>query len=583
MRTGRPLVTLKAALTLDGKIAAPGRQSRLDHERIARAHVQQLRHDTDAILTGIGTVLADDCLLTDRTGLPRSRPLLRIVIDSLLRTPPHCRMIDSCRDDVVVVTTSAAPAERRKAIEARGARVLSFDGPGGRTDLRSVVDWLAREKYLSLMIEAGSRVNWAALEAEIVDKIFFYYGAKILGGLQSLPMAGGAGRRQARRTPLACAIWFCTTSPRTNSPWRAMFTGIIEELGTVARLESRGDGARLTVECASVVEGAREGSSIAVNGVCLTAVDLRPGSFSADLAPETMRRSNLGRLRAGSSVNLERPLLMSDRLSGHIVQGHVDGVGEVVALEELGDDNWWLRVRVPAELDRYLVYKGSDRDRRNQPDGGRSARKRHRRNGDPAHLPQHDDWSEEARRGSQSGMRRAREACGEAAREPGREARFGGTIEGAGVRPGEMGLLDHQARQRTMLEITWLGHGTFQLRLSTGEVLLLDPWTEGNPAYPAGHKIERVDAILISHGHFDHIHDAVPLAKKFAPQVVAIYETAHWLESNGVEKVTPMNKGGSQKVGPITVTMTHAVHSCGILDDGKIIYGGEAAGLRAAS
>src|SRR5437660_2575259 len=129
-----------------------------------------------------------------------------------------------------------------------------------------------------------------------------------------------------------------------------------------------------------------------------------------------------------------------------------------------------------------------------------------------------------------------------------------------------------------MLEITWLGHGTFQLRLDTGEVLLMDPWTEGNPSYPAEHKIERVDAILISHGHFDHIHDAVPLARKFSPQVVAIYETVHWLESKGVENVKPMNKGGSQQVGPVTVTMTHAVHSCGILDDGKIIYGGEAAG-----
>jgi L-ascorbate metabolism protein UlaG (beta-lactamase superfamily) len=129
-----------------------------------------------------------------------------------------------------------------------------------------------------------------------------------------------------------------------------------------------------------------------------------------------------------------------------------------------------------------------------------------------------------------------------------------------------------------MLEITWLGHGTFQLRLSTGEVVLMDAWIDGNPAYPTAHKIERLDAILISHGHYDHIQDAVTLAKKFTPQMVAIYETAHWLESKGVENVTPMNKGGSQKAGPITATMTHAVHSCGILDDGKIVYGGEASG-----
>ena len=129
-----------------------------------------------------------------------------------------------------------------------------------------------------------------------------------------------------------------------------------------------------------------------------------------------------------------------------------------------------------------------------------------------------------------------------------------------------------------MVEITWLGHGTFQLRLESGEVFVLDPWTDGNPSYPTHHTFDRVDAILISHGHFDHIHDAVPLAKKFNPQVVCIYETGQWLGKKGVQNVSAMNKGGSQKVGPVTVTMTHAVHSCGILDGEDIIYGGEAAG-----
>ena len=128
------------------------------------------------------------------------------------------------------------------------------------------------------------------------------------------------------------------------------------------------------------------------------------------------------------------------------------------------------------------------------------------------------------------------------------------------------------------MEITWLGHGTFQFRLPSGHVIVMDPWIEGNPAYPQGHKITRVDTICISHGHFDHIHDAVPLATQFSPEVVAIYETATWLESKGVKNTRSMNKGGSQKVGEVTVTMTHAIHSCGILDEGKIVYGGEAAG-----
>jgi riboflavin synthase len=138
-----------------------------------------------------------------------------------------------------------------------------------------------------------------------------------------------------------------------------MFTGIIEELGTVESVQPRAAGARIKVRCAEVLKDTTEGASIAVNGVCLTAVDIRPDSFAADLAPETLLRSNLGDLRASSRVNLERPLSPSGRLSGHIVQGHVDGTGEFLGMEALGDENWWLRIRVPAELDPFLVYKGS--------------------------------------------------------------------------------------------------------------------------------------------------------------------------------------------------------------------------------
>ena len=196
MRTGRPLVTVKAAVTLDGKIAAPEDNHGWITSEAARAHVQGLRHHSDAILTGIGTVLADDCLLTDRTHDERSRPLLRIVVDSQLRIPAESKMVASCRDDLLVVTTSAASAERRKRLEAKGVRVEILEGADGRADLRALTALLGKEKYLSLMIEAGSRVNWSVLESAVADKIYFYYAPKILGGTQSLPVAGGPGRRR---------------------------------------------------------------------------------------------------------------------------------------------------------------------------------------------------------------------------------------------------------------------------------------------------------------------------------------------------------------------------------------------------
>ncbi len=196
MRHVRPLVTLKTALTLDGKIAAPDDNRGWITSPTAREHVQQVRHDSDAIMTGIGTVLADDCFLTDRSGLPRGRPLMRVVLDSRLRLPLTSRMVASVEDDLTVIATSAAPADRKRNLEERGVRVLTFDGANGRADICRTVEWLGEQRYLSLLVEAGSKVNWAVLEAEAVDKIFFYYAPKILGGTESLPMAGGLGRRR---------------------------------------------------------------------------------------------------------------------------------------------------------------------------------------------------------------------------------------------------------------------------------------------------------------------------------------------------------------------------------------------------
>ncbi len=129
-----------------------------------------------------------------------------------------------------------------------------------------------------------------------------------------------------------------------------------------------------------------------------------------------------------------------------------------------------------------------------------------------------------------------------------------------------------------MIHITWLGHATFELRFATGEVLVLDPWIEGNPKHPANHKIERVDAIAITHSHFDHINDVLPLAKKFEPKVIAIFETAAWLEKKGAKNTIGINKGGTVDLRFVKLSMTHALHSCSIKDGDDVLYGGEAAG-----
>lgn len=152
----------------------------------------------------------------------------------------------------------------------------------------------------------------------------------------------------------------CAGSQGSRGPnyRKRMFTGIIEELGRIDSFESREGGAKLGVAASTVAENAKEGDSIAVNGVCLTAFEILPGGFSADLSRETLDRSTLGRLRVGSRVNLERAVTPATRLGGHIVQGHVDGRGTFLSGDEQGDF-WTVRIGFPGEMARYFVYKGS--------------------------------------------------------------------------------------------------------------------------------------------------------------------------------------------------------------------------------
>src|ERR1700704_4718058 len=129
------------------------------------------------------------------------------------------------------------------------------------------------------------------------------------------------------------------------------------------------------------------------------------------------------------------------------------------------------------------------------------------------------------------------------------------------------------------IKITWLGHATFHIETPGGKTILVDPWVMGNPKCPENKKsFEKIDVMLCTHGHGDHIGDAVALARKHNPMVVGIYELCLWMQKKGAKQISPMNKGGSQSVADIRVTMVHADHSCGIEDDGQIIYGGEACG-----
>ena len=214
VRYGTPLVTLKAAMTLDGKIAPPAEEGSRETNgvppgrwitgELARAHVQELRHQHDAVLVGVGTILADDPLLTDRSGGPRRRPLLRVILDSRLRLPLKSRVVQSVALGVskersipndVLVLCSAADERQKAQLEGRGVRVEHIAGtmPDGRPDMPAILRRLGELEITSVMIEGGATVNWTALASAVVDKVFLYYAPKILAGTRSIPFAVGTG------------------------------------------------------------------------------------------------------------------------------------------------------------------------------------------------------------------------------------------------------------------------------------------------------------------------------------------------------------------------------------------------------
>jgi diaminohydroxyphosphoribosylaminopyrimidine deaminase/5-amino-6-(5-phosphoribosylamino)uracil reductase len=209
IRERRPLVTLKSAMTLDGRLVLPQARSgtrRGDQRWItssaSRTEVQRMRHASDALLTGIGTVLADDPLLTDRTGLPRRRRLLRVVVDSRLRLSPRSRLVRTAREDILVFTRANEAGKRARALRREGVEVIRVSGRGRRPDLSAVLAELGRRNIMSVLLEAGPTLNEAALGAGIVDKVRMFYAPRLAGSPLSASQLTALPRAATRARPL---------------------------------------------------------------------------------------------------------------------------------------------------------------------------------------------------------------------------------------------------------------------------------------------------------------------------------------------------------------------------------------------
>jgi diaminohydroxyphosphoribosylaminopyrimidine deaminase / 5-amino-6-(5-phosphoribosylamino)uracil reductase len=181
----RPFVTLKSAMTLDGQLALPQAGKRKSGRWItseeSRAEVHRMRHASDALLTGIGTILADDPLLTDRTRLPRRRRLLRVILDSKLRLSPRARIVKTADDDLLVFTTEALRSAKARTLQKAGVEIVSMKKRAGHMDLHAVLKELGKREILSVLLEAGSALNGAALSSDIVDKVFLFYAPRFAG------------------------------------------------------------------------------------------------------------------------------------------------------------------------------------------------------------------------------------------------------------------------------------------------------------------------------------------------------------------------------------------------------------------
>ena len=325
----RPQVILKLAVSADGKIAARSGEATAITGAESRDRVHLLRARCDAILVGMETAVVDD-------------PRLDVRLPGLEQRSPRPFVLSRRRD---------LPSQSQLA--RRGAEVM-------RGSIRHVLHEMARRGINRLMVEGGARVARHLIEQRLVDEFWVFRSLRVLGpegvdALAGLPLAGildGFDRRSKERLGDDTLTVYERRERGT-----VMFTGIITDIGTVRRIERRGD-TRYVIDTRYRTDEIDIGASICCSGVCLTVVDKDAGSFSVDVSAETLSKTTIGQWQDGTRINLERALRMGDELGGHVVSGHVDGVGEIVAITPEGDSQRF-RFRVPEALARFIAPKGS--------------------------------------------------------------------------------------------------------------------------------------------------------------------------------------------------------------------------------
>ena len=364
LKTGRPFVSAKFAASLDGKIATASGDSKWITGPNARARAHDLRRQVDAILVGADTVIADDPSLTARRDAGETQYPLRVVLDSTARTSPGAKVYDRAGKGAMLATTHAAPESRLAAFREHGVEIVRLEADRkGRPDLDALMANLSARDLNGLMVEGGGALLGSFFDANLVDEVWAFIAPAIIGGAGKSPVAGSGAATIAdalllEDTQMQDALpRHFDARARQKGRRPVMFTGLIEEMGSVAAIRQTAKSFDLTLSAKVVLDGVKLGDSIAVNGVCLTVTAFDENTFTVGLAPETLARTNLSDLATDDPVNLERSLLPTTRLGGHFVQGHIDATGVIKSFRP-DNDALWLTIDTDPSLMRYIVTKG---------------------------------------------------------------------------------------------------------------------------------------------------------------------------------------------------------------------------------